>query len=417
MCAKKQIKSTFSLFSFTASLAASLLVIPAMAEDVSVNANSASNTSLKTTAGKRVENKQSAPSSQNLNRNKVGDSLIEVEDSRKSADQYKDETAKAFETTSTTDDNARKYRCKVTPESDELVDRVRASTHTRLCRTAGWLDGLFGDEHQYNGSNFRGKISFGLRQDEIEGTDPRLRVRIKTKLPNVSNRFDAFFGRVEEDSYIANTEVNQDRLKNVGLRSTNDDDSEWLFGLGYRQPNGNNNGWDYSVGAKLSSGFSPYARALHRHLFPINEDNFFKTEQAVFWRKKDGFGVSSNAEYTRLIDDNNIWIMHGSVKYTEEEEQLEWFADTRWHHSFSKQRGISSSMYLRGEAENEVSIPEYGITLTYIRPVLRDWLYLETGLDWRWERQTRAQTSYKSAVRFGIQLEMLLGDYYQLGRR
>ncbi len=311
---------------------------------------------------------------------------------------------------------SRSYKCLVEADSDELVDRIRARTHTRLCRTAGWLDGLFGDEHQYDGEKFRGKISVGLRQDEVEGTDPRLRVRIKTKLPNMSRRFDAFLGRVEEDSYIANTEINQDRLNNVGLRSTNDEDSEWLVGLGYRQPSQDSNGWDYSVGAKISGGFKPYAKAAHNYMYAFDENRFWNTQQTVFWRKQDGFGVSTNADYTKLVSDNDIWITHASVKYTEEEKQIEWFADTRWHHSFTKKKGISSSAYVRGEAENEIAIPEFGLTFTYIQPVLRDWLYLETGLDWRWERQTRLQPEYKSNVRFGIQLEMLLGDYYQLGR-
>ncbi len=308
------------------------------------------------------------------------------------------------------------FNCYQESTSDQLLDRVRASTHTRLCNTAGWLDGLFGDQEEYQGERFRGKVSIGFRQDEVDGLDPRVRVRIKTKLPNMSKRFDAFLGRVEEDSYISNTEVNQDRLNNVGLRSTNDQDSEWLVGLGYRGPSSNTNGWDYSVGAKVSSGFKPYAKAAYRHLVETSSNTYWKTTQTVFWREEDGFGVSSNADYTRLIGDNDIWVSHASIKYTEEAEQMEWFADTRWHHSFTKSKGISSSFYLRGEAENEVTIPEYGLTFTYIQPIWRNWLFLETGLDWRWEKQTPSQNSYKNAVRFGIQLEMLMGDYYQRRR-
>ncbi len=309
------------------------------------------------------------------------------------------------------------FRCKVPAESNELVDRVRASTHTRLCNTAGWVDALFGNQEQFNGEEFRGKISLGFREDEVEGLDPRLRVRIKTDLPNVSKRFNAFFGKVEEDSYISNTEVNEDRLNNVGLRSSDDDDSEWLVGLGYRGPNAESNGWDFSVGAKLSSGVKPYAKVAHRYLIPLSEDSFWKTAQTVFWRDQDGFGVSSTADYTKLLGDNDILVTHGSVKYTEEAEQLEWFADTRWHHSFTQKKGISSSVYIRGEAENEVTVPEFGVTLTYIQPILRDWLYMEIGLDRRWERQRKSQRSYKHALRFGIQFEMLLGDYYRRKKR
>ena len=311
------------------------------------------------------------------------------------------------------DDNG----CAAERASDEWVDGLRAETHSRLCNTAGWLDGLFGDNEKFEGEEFTGKLSIGFKQDEIDGLDPRVRVRINAELPNVSKRLKAFVGRVEEDSYIANTEVNEDRLNNVGLKSTNDEDSEWLVGLGYRSPNKDNNGFDVSVGAKLSSGVSPYAKLAYRHMFRIADDRFLRTTQTAFWRKQDGFGISSSTEFTKLIGDDDIWVTHGSVKYTEEAEQIEWFADTTWHHSLSEKRGISSSIYVRGEEENPVSVPEYGITLTYICPILRDWLFMEAGVDFRWEKDEPGR-SYKSAAQFGLQFEMLLGDYYQRrGRR
>jgi hypothetical protein len=319
-----------------------------------------------------------------------------------------------LETRSTTDQKLAKDGNGCLPEraSDEWVDGLRAKTHSRLCNTAGWLDGLFGDDEEFEGEKFTGKLSIGFKQDEIDGLDPRIRVRINAELPNVSKRLKAFVGRVEEDSYLANTEVNEDRLNNVGLRSTNDEDSEWLVGLGYRTPSEDSNGFDVSVGAKLSSGVSPYAKLAYRYMFRVADDKFLHTTQTAFWRKQDGFGISSSADFTKLIGDNDIWVTHGSVKYTEEAEQIEWFADTSWHHSLSDKRGISSSIYLRGEEKSAVSVPEYGVTLTYICPILRNWLFMETGFDLRWEKD-QPHRSYKSAIQFGLQFEMLLGDYYQ----
>jgi len=155
-------------------------------------------------------------------------------------------------------------RCLKRAQTEIWVDRLRAGTHTRLCNTASWVDGLFGDEEDFRGEEFRGKVSLGFKHDEIEGIDPRLRVRIRTKVPNASKRMNAFIGRVEEDSYVSNTEVNQDRLTNVGLRSTNDEDSEWLVGLGYRTPSKDNNGWDVSVGENRTNCFLAQKRRLWR---------------------------------------------------------------------------------------------------------------------------------------------------------
>jgi hypothetical protein len=307
-------------------------------------------------------------------------------------------------------------KCDVSPDSEQLVDTLRSQTHTRLCNTASWFDGLFGDKYPFDGEQFRGKVSLGFRQDEFDGFEPRLRVRIKTDLPNVSQKFSAFVGRVEEDSYISNTEVDGDRLNNVGLRSTNDDESEWLVGLGYRNPNKNSNGLDLSVGAKLSSGLAPYAKVAYRYLFKPNDLHYWHTTQTVFWRKQEGYGVSSKLDYTYILGDRDIVEWDTNIKHTEEAKQWEWITSTTWHHEFTRTTGISSRIYVRGEEENPVSVPEYGITFTYVRPFLRDWLMVETGIDFRWEKQ-HEHGEYDDAIRLGVQFEMLLGDYYGRERK
>lgn len=306
----------------------------------------------------------------------------------------------------------RKEICRTKAASEEFVDRMRSGSHQTMCRSAAWLDSLFGDEHEFDDSDFSGKLSVGFRQDENDGFDPRVRVRIRTKLPNVSDRLNAFIGKVEEDSYISNTEVDKDSINAVGLRSTNDDNDEWLLGLGYRNPNSRRNGFDYSVGAKISSGFNPYAKIRHRYLFEPQNLNFWRTTQTLFWRDDEKFGVSTRLDYTKILSDHDIFEWDSSAKYTEEAKQWEWITGTSWHHSFSQSRGLSSRVYVRGEEKNEVSIPEYGLNFTYIREFLRPWLFIETGVDLRWEKELKT-SSYKSAVRFALQLEMVMGDYYR----
>lgn len=304
-----------------------------------------------------------------------------------------------------------RIRCEFQQDGEEWIDEVRTNTHGRLCRSALWLDGLFGDDHEFNDRDFKGKISIGFRQDEDDGFDPRLRVKIRTKLPNVSDRFNAFLGRVEEDSFISNTEVNRDQLNTVGLRSVDDDDAEWLVGIGYRHPNRRENGFDYSVGAKLSSGLNPYAKVAYRHVFIPADEHFWKTTQTVFWRRDEGYGVSSNVDYIRLLGNHDILEWDLGAKYTEKSEQWEWITSSSWHHSFNSKTGISSRAYVRGEEKNPVSIPEFGVTFSYVRPFLRPWLSVETGVDFRWEKE-QGEVEYSSATRVGIQFEMLLGDYY-----
>ena len=177
------------------------------------------------------------------------------------------------------------------------------------------------------------------------------------------------------------------------------------------------NGFNYSIGAKLNSGLSPYGRVSYRHNFLEGDNHHWRTRQTLFWKKDERFGVSSHLNYNYYINDRNIFDWNTEVKYTEQEQQWEWISSAAIHRSITKKRGVSSRFYLRGESDSEVSIPEYGLTFTYIRPVLRDWLIMEAGVDFRWERESISQSSYKSASRLGIQFEMLLGDYYKYHRR
>ncbi len=302
-------------------------------------------------------------------------------------------------------------KCLFELPTKEWIDRMREDTHRRVCLSVLWVDSLFGDDHQFNDDNFSGKISLGFRQDEQDGFDPKVRVRINARLPNVSSRLNAFIGRVDKDSYISNTETNEDSISEVGLRSADEEEDEWLIGLGYRNPNKNNNGFDYSIGAKVSSGIAGYARLAHRHLFQTSPRSSWRTTQTIFWKRDDKFGASSTLDFTHILDNNDILEWDTSLKYTQDTKNYEWITSGVWHHSFTSKRGISSRIYVRGETERAVDIPEYGTSFTYITPFLRPWFYIETGIDFRWENEIRNR-SHKSQVRFSLQFQMLLGDYY-----
>jgi len=300
---------------------------------------------------------------------------------------------------------------KTYKDGDIWLDKARRSAHKNLCNTVAWFDGLFGDSKKFEDKNFRGKLIFGWKHDEMDGFDPKLRVRIKSKLPNASDKFNAFIGRVDEEEFISNSEVRNDSFSNVGLSTTDDDDAEWLIGLGYKNPKHTNRGFDTSIGAKISSGFKPYAKIRHRYLYSKSDPHFFRTTQTVFWRKEKGYGVSTDLNYTYLVNESNIFQAGAGARFTEKDDQWEWITSSTWHHSLTDKKGLSSRIYVRGEEENEVSIPEYGITFTYRQPFLRPWFYVEAGVDFRWEKET-TMDERESAIRFGLQGELLLGDYY-----
>ena len=318
----------------------------------------------------------------------------------------------AAETENTANEQSTPYRkfCTKYEDTEHWLDRTRAKTFTKTCKAVSWFDNLFGHDEPFDDQNFRGKITVGFKQDERDGFDPKVRIRIKSQLPNVSKRMNAFIGRVEEDSYISDSKPKQDSFVDSGIKPEDQDEAEWLVGLGYSDPNKINKGFDYSLGAKISSGLNPYAKIRYKHLFDLPERHYLRFAQTLFWQDDDGYGTTTNLNYTYLLGAEDILEWGISAKFTEDESQWEWVTGTTWFHQIGEDQGISSRIYVRGEEENTESIPEYGISLTYRRPFLREWLFLETGIEHRWVRPN-ADEERDGSFRFGLQLEMLLGEY------
>jgi len=294
--------------------------------------------------------------------------------------------------------------------SEHWLDKTQAVTFTGMCKTVRWFDRLFGKDKPFDDQRFGGKVVIGFKETERDGFDPKLRVRIKSKLPNASKRMNAFIGRVDEDEFIADSNQRPDGLANTAVRRNTVDESEWLIGLGYSDPKNIKKGFDYSIGAKISSGLNPFAKVRYRYNFKMPETHFLRATQTLFWRNDDGYGTTSNLNYSYVHSYADIFEWGISAKFTEDEDQWEWITSPSWFHRLQNGHGILARAYIRGEEENSESIPEYGVSFTYRRPFLRDWLFLEAAIQHEWI-QDRANEPRDQSFGFGLQLEMEVGEY------
>lgn len=292
--------------------------------------------------------------------------------------------------------------------SDHWVDKTQAHTFTGICKTVRWFDGLFGNSRSFNDDEFGGKIVVGFKQREDDGFDEKVRIRLKTQLPNLSSKADAFIGRVNEDEFISDGDQNPDGLAETAIQRRSEEDDEWLIGLGYNPSSNRKKGFDYSIGAKISSGLNPYAKIRYRYNFKMPENHFLRATQTIFWRNDDGYGTTTNLNYSFLAGLDDILEWGSSVKFTEDEDQWEWVTGTNWYHRLQNNHAIVSRVYVRGEEENSESIPEYGVNLTYRRPFLREWLFLEALLEHRWIREN-ADEPRETSIGAGLAVTMEFG--------
>ena len=307
----------------------------------------------------------------------------------------------------TTQQASRAHTCQVKNNIyDDGLTKFRNGTHRFVCRTVKGIDGWFGNKQQFDDSNFGGKLILGFRQDEDTGFDPRIRLRLNAKLPNVSKRFNAFIGRTDNDAFI------QDR-KITGIDDINNDlvneDTRWLIGLGYR--NNKKIGFDTSFGASFSSGIQPFAKLRYRY---FKQFNYFATrfKQTVFWENEDGFGTTSSLSIDKPINDKYLVTLDLESTILKDTEIFENGASFNVFRKLSNRSGISFNTYIEHESgsNSTVTVPEYGVSVTYRRPILKPWIVLRTSLENRWERQDN-DDPIDSFLKLGVQFEMTFGKF------
>lgn len=298
--------------------------------------------------------------------------------------------------------------CEMIPEQDKFPEKMQSGVHEMSCRTVRWLDGLFGNTEEFDEDSVGGKLTLGALWNEYEKGKGKARFKLRSDLPNFNRRWDAFIGRVDEDSYISDAETLQDSPFRDGIFEN--DDPEWLVGLGYDDRRSSRKGWDYSIGLRLRTPVSPYVKARYRTEWELSPTARLKFRQTIFWRDGPGFGTTSHIDTTKTLDENNLlrWELLGTV--SEISKGTQWFAGHTWYHRFSQHRGISLLSFARGETNDPVPLHEYGFELTWRRQFAREWLFVNVGPTLTWPRLKLIEKR-EASLGFAVSIDFEFGAY------
>ncbi len=286
----------------------------------------------------------------------------------------------------------------------EWIDRFQAATHTNLCSTARWVDHLFGKDQSFDASSFKGQLIFRLIERKDESIDPKLRLRVKADLPNMSKRFKAFAGRFGDQDDLRDNPTDAEKL----LAKDSDDDASWLIGFGYKRfPN---RGLSFSAGGKFNSGFQPYAKVSHRYTTSLNRPYYIAFNQLAYVRKDEGYGLFSSFDYNYKLNNENILRWGAGLRYKEEDELAELLSSITWFHHISDKRGLTVRGFYKAIEDSPVGIPEYGIGFSYRKPLHREWLQLKMDIENRWSKYD-VSDDWEPSHKLTMQLEMLFGNH------
>jgi hypothetical protein len=293
-------------------------------------------------------------------------------------------------------------------EGQEFQEQSQEVLRSWSCHSFRWFDSWFGDSQDFDEKGVSGLLTFGAEYREYGGFDPRLRLRVRASLPNMSNRWDLLLGRVDEQAYISDTQAQDQTFYNPGLVNRGDDDS-WLLGLGHRGKR-TRSGWDYSVGVRLRLPPRPYVKAQYYYNKAFSEKTDLRFRQTFFWRSDEGFGTTSRGDLAHVLSPKNVLRWEGLATISEETQGTNWYFGQTWYHLFSSRSAFSLLSFIRGETSAPVDLKEYGFNFIWRRPFTRDWIYLSLGPSVTWPRE-HPEEKREASWGFGAWIEVQFGNW------
>jgi len=285
------------------------------------------------------------------------------------------------------------------------IDSLQLGLNTGICQAARWVDSLFGDSHKFHEEDISGRVALGIEYSRYDGFDYSGRFHIRAPLNNLNSKFNIFFGRVDEDNYLRDTQP--DLPGSFGDGIFGQDDS-WLLGLGYRTKGNRNSRLSISAGVKLL--FDPYVKARYRFNRTFNEKQFMRFRQTVFWRSERGFGTTSRLNLFHKAGPDNLLRWDNTLTVAEDIEGVKWFTGGTLYHRIHKSHALSTQLFIQGETGAEIAIRDYGLRMVVRRPIGRDWLFIEAGPSITWPRRFLSEKRQMS-LGFSLLVEMQFGDY------
>jgi hypothetical protein len=298
--------------------------------------------------------------------------------------------------------------CDWSLEGRPLQEQSQDVVRGMACHTFRWFDGLFGDMKDFDEGAVNGMVTAGAEFSEYEGFDPKLRIRVRAPLPNMSTRWDLILGRVDEESEVSDTTGQDKTFYNPGVVDRGED-AEWLLGLGHRGKE-RKSGLDYSLGVRLRVPPNPYGKAQYYYNHDFSERTDFRFRQTFFWRLDQGFGTTSRGDLAFSIDPQNVLRWEAIATAHDETRGTQWYFGQTWYHLFGSSDAISLRAFARGETNAPVELQEYGFHLNWRRPFTREWLYLSVGPSVTWPRELEEEERELS-LGFHVWLEMQFGDW------
>jgi hypothetical protein len=291
-------------------------------------------------------------------------------------------------------------------QGGDLIDEARRRLEETFCGATLWLDGLLGGEPDVeNAREVSGRVELSTLYTEVEGLDPKARLRLRYELPTLERRFNVFLGRDDRDELV------QGRQEGPAIRSSVfglETEEQWLAGLGYSPPGRWGSKVDFRIGGRLKTSPEVFAQSRYRRNVFVGMRNVWRFRETVFWENHEGFGSTTSLDFDHVLR-RDLLVRWGNVgTVSESTEGLYWRSAALAYYNLHQYRAVVGELFLRGATQAEVRLREYGTRVIYRQPVGKPYLFGELIVGYTWPRFERDEPRDGSAM-LGVGIELLFG--------
>jgi hypothetical protein len=296
------------------------------------------------------------------------------------------------------------------PELDgetPALDQFRHGVERSVCVTAWRFDSLFGvlpEDQIIERRATHGRLRLGLKWDERDGFKEEVALRAQVHLPIAARRMRLIFGRDTDEAFIEGGSREFD-----GVTFTEEDeDRNWLLGLGYTPIRGTRSRLSLGAGVRLRTPPDPFVQASYWYQTKVHENLLLRARQTVFWENEDGFGTTTRVSLERLLGGRRMLRWANHLRVAEGIDGMRWNTNLTLYQALAEDRAIALRGAVRGETGRDVNPIEYNLRLIHRRSFLKEWLFLELQGGGGWLREEEDE-SRKFVPEAAVIFEMAFG--------
>ena len=296
------------------------------------------------------------------------------------------------------------------PELDgetPALDQFRHGVERSVCVTAWRFDSLFGvmpEDQIIERRATHGRLRLGLKWNERDGFKEEVALRAQVHLPIAERRMRLIFGRDTDEAFIEGGSREFDGV----TFAEEDEDRNWLLGLGYEPIRGTRSRLSLGAGVRLRTPPDPFVQASYWYQTKVHENLLLRARQTVFWENEDGFGTTTRVSLERLLGGRRMLRWANHLRVAEGTDGMRWNTNLTIYQALAEDRAIALRGAVRGETGRDVNPIEYNLRLIHRRSFLKEWLFLELQGGGGWLREEEDE-SRKFVPEAAVIFEMAFG--------